>query len=113
MGEKDLDTLRSGFLLRSPFDSAMGKETSYELTSRRAYRDLCRTLASRACSARRKPWKGAPRPSPRGFGRPSHPAPLTWDGYAEKHQALCVSMSESTRPRLPPAASRTDTPRSG
>ncbi|RGU52533.1 hypothetical protein DWW58_01025 [Olsenella sp. AF16-14LB] len=45
MGEKDLDTLRSGFLLRSPFDSAMGKETSYELTSRRAYRDLCRTLA--------------------------------------------------------------------
>jgi hypothetical protein len=43
--EKRLNALRRGFLLRSLFGSSTSEYSSHELTSRRAYRDLCRTLA--------------------------------------------------------------------
>ena len=89
MGEKDLDTLRSGFLLRLLFGSAMGKETSYELASRRAYRDLCRTLAVKGVPGAAKARERCAKAVAEGLREALAPAPLTWDGYAEKHQALC------------------------
>lgn len=90
MGEKDLDTLRSGFLLYARSSAPqMGKEKSHELASRRTYRRPCRTLVVKGVPGAAKARERCAKTVAGGPRKILAPGPLTWDGREEKRQVLC------------------------
>lgn len=64
----------------------MGKETSYELASRRAYR---RPLVVKGVPGTAKARERCAKTVAGGPRKILAPGPLTLDGHAEKHQVLC------------------------